>query len=51
MKRFKEFHVLMFGDRFEFLPVTHATQLRGILQGMDIAVEREKRDRDVGGRR
>lgn len=50
MKKFEEFHVLMLSDRFEFLPVTHARQLRGILKGMDTSVKREKRDRGVGGR-
>ena len=38
-------HVLVHGDRIEFLPVRPARELRGLLRGLDTSFERDRRDR------
>ncbi len=35
----------VYGDRIEFLPHKPARALRGILQGLDVTVERDESDR------
>lgn len=36
---------LAYGDRIEFLPVRPASELRGILRGLDTSLERDREDR------
>jgi AbrB family looped-hinge helix DNA binding protein len=37
--------VIAYGDRIEFLPVRTASELRGMLRGLDATFEREEEDR------
>lgn len=37
--------VIAYGDRIEFLPIRPASELRGLLRGMDTRFEREREDR------
>ena len=36
---------LAYGDRVEFIPVRPASELRGILRGLDTSLERDREDR------
>jgi AbrB family looped-hinge helix DNA binding protein len=39
-------HVLAYGDRIEFIPVRPASELRGMLRGLDTSLVREP-DREL----
>ena len=41
LKPGEKFHVLQFGDQVELIPARRARDLRGLLRGMDPAIERE----------
>jgi len=36
---------IVYGDHIEFLPVRPASELRGVLRGLDTSFEREEEDR------
>lgn len=37
--------VIAYGERIEFLPVRRASELRGVLRGLDTSVERDEEER------
>ena len=41
----QKLHAIAYGDRIEFIPLRPASELRGILRGLDTTVERDERDR------
>ena len=41
----QQVHVLAVGNRIEFIPVKAASELRGVLRGLDTSFERDRSDR------